>query len=65
MIAVTVFISILNQMEFHLVKDRMENCHHDHIPFNVKGIGDIVFSVYTTGMYKIGDTVQGVFTNAM
>ena len=23
-----------------------ENCHHDHIPFNVKGIGSIVFSVY-------------------
>ena len=23
-----------------------ENCHHDHIPFNVKGIGNIVFSVY-------------------
>ena len=24
-----------------------ENCHHDHISFNVKGIGSIVFSVYT------------------
>ena len=23
-----------------------ENCHHEHIPFNVKGIGSIVFSVY-------------------
>ena len=22
-----------------------ENCHHDHIPFNVKGNGNIVFSV--------------------
>ena len=22
-----------------------ENCHHEHIPFNVKGIGSIVFSV--------------------
>ena len=21
------------------------NCHHDHIPFNEKGIGNIVFSV--------------------
>ena len=34
-----------NQMEFHLVQNRKENCHHDHIPFNVKGIGNIVFSV--------------------
>ena len=43
---VTVFLSILNQMEFHLVQNRKENCHHDHIPFNVRGIGNIVFSVY-------------------
>ena len=35
----------LNQMEFHLVQNRMENCHQDHIPFTVKGIEDIVFSV--------------------
>ena len=26
-------------------ENRKENCHHDHIPFNVKGIGSIVFSV--------------------
>ena len=26
--------------------NRKENCHHDHIPFNVKGNGNIVFSVY-------------------
>ena len=25
--------------------NRKENCHHDHNPFNVKGIGSIVFSV--------------------
>ena len=25
-----------------------ENCHHDHIPFNVKGNRNIVFSVYIT-----------------
>ena len=43
---VTVFLSILNQMDFHLVQNRKENCHRDHIPFNVKGIGSIVFSVY-------------------
>ena len=42
---VTVFLSILNQMEFHLVQNRKENCPHDHIPFNLKGNGNIVFSV--------------------
>ena len=42
-----VFLSILNQMEFHLVQNWKENCHHNHIPFNLKGIGDIVFSVST------------------
>ena len=42
---VTVFISILNQMELHLVQNREENCHHDHIPFNMKRNGNIVFSV--------------------
>ena len=31
MIVVTVFLSILNQMEIHLVENRKENCHHDHI----------------------------------
>ena len=25
--------------------NRKENYHHDHIPFNVKGNGNIVFSV--------------------
>ena len=40
----TVLLLILNQIEFHLVQNRKENCHHDHIPFNVKGNGNIVFS---------------------
>ena len=35
----------MNQLEFHMVQNRKENCHHDHIPFNVKGNGNIVFSV--------------------
>ena len=35
----------LNQMEFHLAQNRKENCLHDHIPFNVKGKENIVFSV--------------------
>ena len=46
MIVVTVFISILNQIDFHLVQNRTENCHHDHIPLNLKGNGKQVFSVY-------------------
>ena len=25
-------------------ENRKENCHHDHIPLNVKGNGNIVFS---------------------
>ena len=41
----TVFRSISNQIEFHLLQNRRENCHHDHIPFNLKGNGNIVFSV--------------------
>ena len=48
MIVVTVFLSILNQMELHLVQNPMENCPHDHIPFNVKGNGNIVFTVHQT-----------------
>ena len=45
MIVVTVFLSILSQMEFHLVQNRKENYHPDYIPLNVKGNGNIVFSV--------------------
>ena len=47
MIVVTVFLPIMNQMEFHLVQNRKENCHHNHIPFNVKGNRNIVLSMYT------------------
>ena len=32
-------------MEFHLDQNRKENCHHDHIPFNVEGNENQVFSV--------------------
>ena len=39
----TVFISILNQIDIHLVQNRKETRHHDHIPFNLKGNGNIVF----------------------
>ena len=43
-------------MEFHLVQNRKENCQHVHIPFNVKGIGSIVFSVYplSEGLVSLG-----------
>ena len=40
-------LDFLNQIEFHLVQNRKENCHHDQIPFNLKGNGNIVFSVQT------------------
>ena len=36
--------NFLNQMKFHLVQNRNGNCPHDHIPFNVKGKGNIVGS---------------------
>ena len=45
MIVVTVFLSILNKMEFHMVQNRKENCHHDRIQISVKGNGNLVFSV--------------------
>ena len=44
-IVVTVCLSILVQMEFHSVQNRKGNCHHDHIPFNMKGNGILAFSV--------------------
>ena len=31
-------------MDFYLVQNQKENCHHDHIPLNLKGNGNIVFS---------------------
>ena len=49
-------------MEFHLVQNRKEKCHHDHIPFNLKGNGNIVFSVYYMEtvdiFYRIAHTVN-------
>ena len=34
--------------EIHLVQNRMENCHHDCIPFNLKANGIPAFPVYRT-----------------
>ena len=53
----SVSFDFLNQMEFHLVQNRKQNCHHDHIPFNVKGNRNIVFSVWKRrpgGIYVLG-----------
>ena len=36
-------------MEFNLVHNLKDNCHHDHIPFNFKRNGNIVFLVYARG----------------
>ena len=47
------FPSTLNQIEFHLVLNRKENCHHDHIPFDVKRNRNIVFSVYRTNFTNL------------
>ena len=46
-IVIKVFLLLFNQMEFHLVQNQMKNCCHDHIPFNLKGNGILVFSVNT------------------
>ena len=51
-IVVTVFLSILNQMEIHLVQNCKENCHHNHIPLNLKGNWNQVFSVCFAGAGK-------------
>ena len=52
-IVVTVFHSTLNQMEIHLVQNRKENCHHDHIRFNLKGNGMLLFSVKSLELFRI------------
>ena len=31
-------LSILSQIEFNSLPNRKENCHHDYIAFNLKGI---------------------------
>ena len=41
MVMMTVLLLNMNPMEFNLVHNQNENCHHDHIPFNLKGIRNI------------------------
>ena len=58
MIVVTVFLSISwTKWNSICAQNRNENCHHDHIPFNVKGNGNIVFSVYMYLLkrYRVSD----------
>ena len=41
------FESKFNELEYHLVQNRTENCHHDHIiPFNLKGNGNLFLQVH-------------------
>ena len=37
--------------------NRKENCHHDHIPFDVKGNGNIVFSLQLHSFDAVNDEV--------
>ena len=46
-IVVTVFLSILNPMEFHLVFNQKENCLHDQILSNLKAIRNVCLRVPT------------------
>jgi len=57
MIVVTVFPSIFKQMEFHLVQNQKETCHHDHIPFNLKRNGILVFSDQVTQQRDVTNVV--------
>ena len=41
-------------------ENRTENCHHDYIPSNVKGNGNIVFSVYGSCDVKTVKVVKTV-----
>ena len=48
-------------MEFRLIQNLKENCHHDLIPFNLKKNGNIVFSVYYAdrlGVSKISSSLS-------
>ena len=48
MIVETVFLSIFwTKWNSICVQNRKENCHHDYIPFNLKGNEILVFSVCT------------------
>ena len=59
MIVVTVFLSILNQIEFHLVQVQKENCHNIIcIPFNLKGNGYQFIWMYLKLWKKVFETLS-------
>ena len=39
-------------------ENRKETCHHDHIPFNVKGNGNIIFSVWSALLFLPGEVTH-------
>ena len=43
MIVVTVFPLTMNRMKFRLTHNQKQNCHYDHIPFNLKIIRNLYF----------------------
>ena len=45
MIAATVFLLIMSQIEFRLAYDQNGNCHYDHIPLNFEGITNLFLCV--------------------
>ena len=57
MVVVTVFLSILNQMEFQLVQYQEENCHHDRIPVDLKGSRNLSIWVYTDMVLSVVTSV--------
>ena len=59
MTVATVSLSILNRMDIHLVENRKENCHHDLIPFNLKGNGLRIFSMLTHQPMQIIPVIPG------
>ena len=55
---VTDFILIINQMEFHLIQNLKKNCHHDYIPFNLKGKENIFVRAHTRSLNALRDKIQ-------
>ena len=55
-------------MNFHLVKNRKENSHHGHIPFNLKGNGDLfflsMFVFFSSQMRRNHTTQDPIFISA-
>ena len=65
MIGVTGFILILNRMEFHLVQNQKKTCHHDRVPFDLKGNGNIVFSVFCCSFFFLWNFQTSFFRSSL